>query len=182
MEQQGDSSSDGFEWDGSGTMNFYSNKGFTLIELLVSMVISMILLAGLYTNFIMQSRVQNAQAGRSESSEDIQIVSQIMRREIRMAQAAGFVCAGSVVTYVDVDGFTGSFEYQKTGHRSDEICWDRPNDATGCQEMARNLDSVNGMQLSFAGGVCQVTLLGSYEDHTHTVKTWTTVFKVAPRN
>jgi len=164
-------------------MSIHSIKGFTLIELLVSMVIAMILLAGLYSNFIMQSRVQNAQAERTASSEDVQIASQIMQREIRMAQSlASSDCTGKVISYTDVDGNPGSFEYQKTGHRADEICWDRPNDAGGCQEMIRNLDDTSGMQLSFSGGACQVTLLGSYDDHTHAAKTWTTVFKVAPRN
>ena len=62
-----------------------SQQGFTLVELMVSLVVAMVILAGLYSNFIMQSRVQASQSSTVESVEDLRLAAQVMETPLRTA-------------------------------------------------------------------------------------------------
>lgn len=153
--------------------------GFTLVELLIALVIGMVLLAGLYSNFILQSRVQNAQAERVTSSEDLQIAAQLMQKELRLASSIAWDGTNKVITYTTVDSATGYFKFKHLG--TDTLDWKRPGTAT-YQELVRGLDATSGLSVVQGGSVWTITLTGKYEDHNRNDQTWQIAFKVWPRN
>ncbi len=59
--------------------------GFTLVELLVGILLSGIVLAGLYSVFISQERAFSAQERVAEMNQNIRAAMDLMTREIRMA-------------------------------------------------------------------------------------------------
>lgn len=60
-------------------------NGFTLIELLAGIVISLILLAGLYSVFFSQQTAFSAQEQVAEMNQNIRAALDLMTREIRLA-------------------------------------------------------------------------------------------------
>ncbi|MES0371426.1 MAG: prepilin-type N-terminal cleavage/methylation domain-containing protein [Mariprofundaceae bacterium] len=166
-------------------MNINKQNGFTLIELLIALVIGMILMAGLYSNFILQSQVQKNQASKSVTAEDLQIAAQIMQRELRMAQT--ITLAGTRLQYTDVDGNSGSFWYNHGAPLiNGTICWDQPPGNGACvtaEEMIRGLDTATGMTVTTVGSVFTITLTGTYIDmRDKQDTTFDLVFSVARRN
>jgi type IV pilus assembly protein PilW len=77
------------------------NKGFTLIELMVSMVLSMTVLAAVYSFYKVQARNLKVQENRQEGMEYARGVLDLMAREIRNAgynptkATSGTNCAGT---------------------------------------------------------------------------------------
>ncbi len=59
--------------------------GFTLVELLVGILLSGIVLAGLYSIFISQQRAFSAQERVAEMNQNIRAAMDLMTREIRLA-------------------------------------------------------------------------------------------------
>jgi len=167
--------------------------GFTLIELLVAMTISLVLLAGLYSNFILQSRIQNEQAHRSTLAEDLQLAANIMQRELRMAQAGSIAVDtsnGTKLSYTDVDGNSGFFWYNHPATSSGllgagTICWDDPPDDGACdgnEEHVRGLKQTDGMTVTQNGSVWRITFIGEYQDHNGQARDIRVQFDVSPRN
>lgn len=62
-----------------------TNGGFTLVELLAGILISGIVLTGLYSVFISQERAFSAQERVAEMNQNIRAAMDLMTREIRMA-------------------------------------------------------------------------------------------------
>lgn len=173
-------------------------QGFTLVELLVSMVVAMVLLAGLYGNFIMQSRVQNAQSEVVESAEDLRLAAQIMQGELRLAEATCWDAGNSALVYKTLGSpdlsVCNSAALASTAHgffrdNGGAVCWDRPNDGSGCQELVSNLNAATGLVVTPATnnvadliGVRTVTLMSTYKDHLKQNKDWSVSFDILPRN
>ncbi len=159
-------------------------RGFTLIELMVALFIGLLLMAGIYSNFIMQSSVQSMQANVTERMEDLYLASHIMQRELRTAATVDLGTTNEI-NYTDVDGNAGVFRYTPA---TGKICWDLPGDAAsvGCQELIRDLDTSSGMVVTSSGSggntIYTVTLNAVYEDKDHVQRTVNISFKVWPRN
>jgi len=156
--------------------------GFTLIELMVSLLIGMVLMAGIYMNFIMQSKVQTMQADITERMQDLYIASLIMQSQLRTSTAMDTTTANEI-QYDDVNGNAGIFRYTPSAGK---ICWDIPNNASGCQELIRNLDTSTGLQFSPAATgtdrLYTITLNAAYTDNRGNAQTLGFTFKIWPRN
>lgn len=156
--------------------------GFTLIELMVSLLIGMVLMAGIYTNFIMQSRVQTMQSDITDNMGDLYLASTIMLSQLRTSTAIDTTTANEIA-YDDVNGDAGIFRYTPS---SGTICWDIPNNGTGCQELMRNLDTSSGLSFTPADTgtdkLYTVTLNSTYTDNKGDTQTLGFSFKVWPRN
>ena len=61
------------------------DRGFTLVEVLVAIVITLLLLSGVYTSFISQQEVYSAQQGVADMQQNLRGSTYLMQREIRMA-------------------------------------------------------------------------------------------------
>jgi prepilin-type N-terminal cleavage/methylation domain-containing protein len=80
------------------------NRGVTLIELLIALVISGILIAGLYRGFIGQQKTYTVQEQVTDMQQNVRVAINKMMREIRMA---GFGKVGDVLSQPGgVNGFT----------------------------------------------------------------------------
>jgi len=177
-------------------------QGFTLIELMISMLIASVILLGLYSSFILQSRVQDEQATQSLAMEDIQLAAQIMQRELKMAQANSIAWAANRLQYTDVDGNSGSFWYNfpVTGGGSlgpGTICWDQPPGngiCNGNEELIRGLATGpvpngmtvvlnnNGTAADSTDDIWTITLTASYLNQAKQIETMPLVFNVWARN
>jgi len=121
-----------------------NQHGFTMMEMIISMAIGLVLMGGIYSNFILQSKVQNFQSSLTDVTQDLTLVSQVMFQELKSARAGSLVYTPgvpAVLAYVDKDGSPGEFRYQSL--RPDEVCWVRPT-FVRCEEVIRDL-STNGI-------------------------------------
>ncbi|OIO68610.1 MAG: hypothetical protein AUJ57_09945 [Zetaproteobacteria bacterium CG1_02_53_45] len=85
------------------------------------------------------------------------------------------------LTYQDLDGNTGVFQYQRTA--SDRIYWLRPDPCVSqFEELMRDLDVNTGMQVAIAGGVLTVSLTSSYITEGKKSSSLSLTFKTWPRN
>lgn len=84
-------------------MRFKKERGLTLIELLVALVISVLLIAGLYRTFIGQQKTYSVQEQIVDMQQNIRAAIHRMMTEIRMA---GF---GNVSMVLPVTFTTGTF-------------------------------------------------------------------------
>ena len=67
-------------------LNFFKkSKGVTLIELLIAMLISAILIAGIYRTFIHQQKTYTTQEQVADMQQNVRVAINRMTREIRMA-------------------------------------------------------------------------------------------------
>ena len=71
----------------SNSMHQSTQRGFTLVEVLISMGIAMVLLAGMTSVFVSQTRVANMMNGKTEAMGDLFLASQIMQSELRGAKS-----------------------------------------------------------------------------------------------
>ena len=96
-------------------------KGVTLIELLVVLVISGIVIGGVYRVFISQTKAYSVQDGVAEIQQDVRGAMEIMVRDIRMAgfQSRTFGSAtiddSPIVTPLSNNSITVNYEYSPTG-------------------------------------------------------------------
>lgn len=178
------------------------SRGFTLVELLVSMVIVMIILAGLYSNVLMQSRVQASQASTVDSVEDLRIASQIMATQLRLASNICWDSGNSRLVYQPLgaavtltasncgtlDTSWGAFQFSSgTTATGGTVCWDRPNVGGGCQEVLRGLDSATGFSVSPTSNasltaIRTLNLVSQYKSVDRTNRDLEITFNVLPRN
>ena len=63
----------------------FNQKGFSLMELLVALVISALVIAGIYKLFIFQSRAYTVQGQAVEVQQNIRMAMEILLRDLRMA-------------------------------------------------------------------------------------------------
>jgi len=156
--------------------------GFTLIEMMVALIIGLILMAGIYSNFIMQSRVQTMQSDVTERMEDLYLASHIMQGELRVSGSIDIATANEI-NYTDLEGFAGVFRYTPA---DGDICWDSPTAGGGCQELIRNMDTSTGLVRTSSGSgtstIYTITLNAAYLDNDHNPQTVGLTFKIWPRN
>lgn len=88
------------------THHFFKNKeGFTLVELMITLVISGIVVAAIYSAYIVQQRSYTAQDAVAEMQQNIRAAMMLMGRDIRMAGyrpvdgAFGFVGMGGAENF-----------------------------------------------------------------------------------
>jgi len=184
--------------------------GFTLIELLLSLALALILLAGMGLIFVKNTRLATAVADRGARMGDLYLASQIMQKELRASKNLSnppypsdlasrgvslpanyptsfpslpyWDATSKTMTYQDVDGNTGIFQYQRNSN--DRIYWLRADASTSnFQELIRDLDAMEGMSASVsAAGVWTITLKAAYKSDTGQNRTLSLSFKVWPRN
>lgn len=175
-------------------------EGFTLIELLVTMVIALVILAGLYSNFIMQSRVQASQASTVDAVEDLRLASHIMADQLRLASNLCWDATNSRLVYQPLGAATmascttldpswGAFSFDSSASTGGRLWWIQPNPGAASpspkQEMLRGLDPTNGFSVT-GGGVSNalrtVTLISQYKNIDRQNKNLQLRFDVKPRN
>lgn len=173
-------------------------RGFTLLELMVSMVMGLIIIAGITAMFLSYSRASNAVSSRTERMGDLYLATQVMLAEMRGGRDICWDGTNSRIIYqpldsvvalgacTTVDATNGSFELKPADPGNDKptpyACWDRPEMADGCQELIRDLGTTNGMTATLASNVWTVTVNSSYSDEEHKGKNMTISFTVWPRN
>lgn len=180
------------------------SQGFTLVELLVTMAIAMVILAGLYSNFLLQSRVQARQASTVDALEDLRLASQIMSTQLRLASNICWDATNKRIIYQPlgatvmtsaacnagtVDLSWGTFQFKSgTAATGGTLCWDRPNTAnTNCDQMMQGLNSSSGFQVSPTSNsnlqaLRSLTLKGQYKSVDRQSKDLQIGFDVQPRN
>ena len=177
-----------------------TQAGFTLIELMVSLVVAMVILAGLYSNFIMQSRVQASQSSTVEAVEDLRLAAQIMGTQLRMAtnicwdatnglvyQPLGAVTMTGCAT---LDPSWGAFSFDSSASTGGRLWWRLPNPGASApsnrQEVLRGLDPTNGFQATTSnadlGALRTITLVSRYQNADRQDKNLSISFDVLPRN
>lgn len=129
-----------------------NQNGFTMVEMIIAMAIGLVLMGGIYSNFMLQTKVQNFQSSLTDVTQDLTLVGQVMFQELKSAKAGSLIYTvgppNSVLQYTDKDGNIGSFKYQAlagVGTKylgKDSLCWQRPLYAR-CEEVMRGL-SING--------------------------------------
>jgi len=188
--------------------NVESVRGFTLIELMVSMVMSLIILAGIISVFISDSRTHLAVVSKAELLADVGLASSIIKSELRQSQNICWLPASKILVYQPLDSTTvvsaaacavppagvasqnGAFKLVAAGaggcstSSTPCVCWDRPNQGGGCQEMLRNVLPLTGLDASqgVVNKVWSVTLTGTYMNQSHNLISTQSLFKVWARN
>jgi len=176
-------------------------KGFTLVEILITLAIGMIILAGMSAVFVSQTRVASMMNGKTAALGDLFLASQIMQSELRSAKSTCWNAANSKLLYQPLDStvplvaacnvldaMNGSFEVRTTGGAGNRICWDRPNDATNCQELLRDLMAPiltvtpTGNTTSEMTGLRHIVVNAAYSDADRNVRGLGISFKIWPRN
>lgn len=206
-------------------------NGFTLIEMMVSMVMALILLAGITAVFISNNKAASAVSSRTERMSDLYLASQVMQAGLRGSVAVtspspafpadllsggrkpAILCgapndksvslpsgyptsfpyypywdaASKTLTYQDIDGNIGIFQYQRTAN--DRIYWLRPDPCVyKFEELIRDLDTgdpgtVNGMTVKIsASNVLTITLNSAFKNENRKDKTMSLSFNVWARN
>ncbi len=163
-------------------------RGFTLIELLIGMAIGLVILAGIVAMFLSGVNASRSEASRADRMADLYLASQIMQTELKLAKNLCWNAAKRQIIYQPLEssqplGGCGLVAASHGGFRHEparkRICWDRPGENDGCQELIRGID---GFVVSQSGGVWTLRLQGSYIDADHKSKPLEVMFKVWPRN
>lgn len=76
----------------SGNHNHLRQKGLTLIELLISMVVMLLIMAGLVSAFISHNSISSAEAARMEVQQDLRVAVDRLKNVLRNA---GYGCHAS---------------------------------------------------------------------------------------
>jgi prepilin-type N-terminal cleavage/methylation domain-containing protein len=172
--------------------------GFTLIELMVTMVMGLIILAGITAMFLSYSKTSIAVSSRTERMGDMYLATQIMHAELRVGKDICWDGTNSRIVYqtqdslvalgacTSVDASNGSFELKPADSGNNKptpyVCWNRPEMGGGCQELIRDLDTTTGMTVSVSSGVWTVTLNATHSDEERKSKNMSMSFKTWPRN
>jgi len=132
-----------------------------MVEMIIAMAIGLVLMGGIYSNFMLQTKVQNFQSSFTDVTQDLTLVGQVMFKELKSAQR-GTITFGQnpppawVLMYTDKDGNVGSFEYQQGAgaltssfQGADVLCWRSPTTTVSppvgaCDEVMREL-SINAL-------------------------------------
>jgi len=153
-------------------------KGFTLIEVMVTMVIALVILAGMSSLFISQTKTAQVLNQKSEVMNDLFLASQIMQQELRGAKAICWESGSSnkriryqplsspngTPAEVSANKLTsactknsvrnGFFQIRPKNNTSKPtpyICWDRQGGNVPqirCEEMLRGMKANVGMTIS----------------------------------
>lgn len=182
-----------------------NSRGFTLIEILVSMVIALVLLAGVVGVFVSQHKSANMVQDKTDRLSDLFLASQMMQAELRQAQAVCWDATNKKIVYQPLDSNTnavtdpcsatphqdnGSFEFREADGNSDTpyVCWNRAGkDGDFCRVLIQDMKSSTGLQVSPAsnadlGAVRKVTLTARSQDFERVDQDVSLEFDVWPRN
>jgi len=166
-------------------------RGFTLVELLVAMAIGLVILAGIISLYVSGINSNRAEMSRTERMSDLYLAAQIMQSELKTARDICWDAANKQLIYQPLDSAAtlngcnnvaasnGAFRLEAKKQR---ICWDRPDEGDGCQEMVRDMDATAGLVASLSGGVWDIRLKSTYTGKDHTTKSLELGFKLWPRN
>lgn len=141
-----------------------SNKGFSLIEMMVALAVTSILLAGIYTTYMMQLKSHLTQQLVVEMQQSMRGSMQLMEREIRMAgydpanAGAGIVImqANQFRFTMDLDGdgnITGTNEDVRYSINAAGSLGRETGGAGGLQPLAEFTDALNFVYLDGSGNV-----------------------------
>lgn len=135
-------------------MSMQQQEGFTLVEMIIAMAIGLVLMGGIYSNFMLQTKVQNFQSSVTDVTQDLTLVSQVIFKELKSAEKGSLIYTPGppgVLQYTNRDGILGYFKYQAlagagtTYLGKDGLCWIKPKIPTPrCEEVMRGL-SINGI-------------------------------------
>lgn len=92
----------------------FNNKGITLIELLVVLVISGVVLAGIYRIFIAQSKAYTVQDQVAEVQQNVRSAMEILVRDLRMAGCdddSNTITVNDPIPFKGDNAITVSYEY-----------------------------------------------------------------------
>jgi len=176
--------------------------GFTLIEVMITMVVALVILAGMSSLFVSQSKTSQVLSQKSEVMNNLFLVSQIMQAELRGAKAICWHPGSKRLRYQPLESSSnltaactsnnsknGAFRLKPQGGKpSPYICWNRPKKNDNCKEMVRDMKATTGLTVTPGGGVANlevvrtITLTGQYKDRGHQTKDLKLSFKVWPRN
>ncbi|MDX8380886.1 MAG: type II secretion system protein [Ghiorsea sp.] len=182
-------------------------QGFTLIEVMITMVIALVVLGGMSSLFVAQTRTANMLNQKSQAMNDLFLASQMMQFELRKAKAICWSSVNKTIYYQPLtssiaDNLTaacnapavtaaanGSFQGRAptVDIPSSYICWDRPNDNGNCQELLRGMNPATGVVVTPPNtadlqAVRTVTLTSQYMGKNNNIKDLSLSFKVWPRN
>ena len=188
-----------------------AEAGFTLIEMLIGMAIGLILLAGLTMIFVSLNDSSRAVTSRTELMGDLYLASQVMQSELRqslsselstntvatdltargVASISGYPstfatlphwdATTKTITYQDLDGNVGIFQYQRTSN--DRIYWLRPDSSVSTfAELIRDLNTSAGLTVTTAGDVMTVKLSSTFTNEEKQSRDLDITFKTRPRN
>jgi len=176
-------------------------RGFTLIEMMISMAMGLMILAGIAAVFVSYGKTSTAVSSRTERMGDLYLASQIMQAELRMGQDICQDTSGTNYRIIyqpldsdealgactSVHADNGSFELKPADSGNDKptpyVCWDRPLESDGCQELIRDLATTNGMVAApSSSSMWTVTINSSYTNEEQSSENMTLSFNVWPRN
>ncbi|MDQ6973738.1 MAG: prepilin-type N-terminal cleavage/methylation domain-containing protein [Mariprofundaceae bacterium] len=177
-------------------------QGFTLIELLITTAIGLVIMAGMTSVFVSQTRTATMLKNKTEAMGDLFLASQIMQSELRGAKR---ICwnGTNILSYQPIDSNTscvagvnaanGSFEIRPVNatHPTPYICWARPNNRSGCQELLRGLPVAGALTVAMIAPAPVVPplpityvidLQSNFTGQANQAKTLGLTFKVWARN
>ncbi|RMH61865.1 MAG: hypothetical protein D6678_02185 [Zetaproteobacteria bacterium] len=167
-------------------------RGYTLVELLVAMLAGVVILGGIVLVYVSAAGSGRAEIARNERMGDLYLASQIMQGELRTAQGICWNATNAELIYQPLDSTSvlptgcdsvasanGAFRLDAAQNR---ICWDRPSLAGGCQELIRDLDGANGLQVAQSASTWTISLQGRYIGKDRQPRTISLSFKVRRRN
>jgi len=145
-------------------------QGFTLLEMMITMGISLVIMAGMMSVFVSQTRTATMLKDKTEAMGDLFLASQIMQSEMRSSKAICWDAATSTLVYQPIDSNVsifpcgsaapenGSFQYKTNTATDWRIMWKRykaPATATSlaragtrADELIRGLPPVGGIQVT----------------------------------
>ncbi len=179
-------------------------RGFTLVELLVSLTIGMIVVGGVVATFVSQSKVQNAEKNKTELLGDLQLATQLMRSELRMAKDV-YVDCSNMIFYQPLDSYSdfppsscsnsalkwnnGLFEYRSPSRCSGTtpcIYWNRPGTSSSApinaQELMRNIKSSGLTATKDTYGVVRIDIYAQFQGVDRTAHDIHSRMTIWPRN
>jgi len=181
--------------------------GFTLIEVLISMVIALVILAGMSSLFVSQSRTSQVLSQKSEVMNDLFLATQIMQAELRGAKAicwhsgtkrlryqpltsakdldAGCTQAGWILSDKKANAFFKS--NAKGAKPTPYISWKKVGNVNALELIRGMKSGSQGITVAPAGNgdlqaVRTITLTALYKDRERRTQELSLSFKVWPRN
>ncbi len=155
-----------------------SNYGFTLIELLISMVISMIIITGIYSAYRTQEKSQIVQSQVIKMQQSLRSLMTFLSSEIRLAGYNPEESEGIGIVQADIAGIIFTCDKNGDGDTDDDNEYieyaledgaDSDNDGqvdSGVSSLCRNTDDTTTDLQPLADNIVAVEFLYVLEDDT----------------
>lgn len=183
--------------------DYPKQSGFTLIELMVTMVVAMIVMAGMSSLFVSQTRTAQVLNKKSEAMNDLFLAAQLMQTELRGAKAICWNKKKKWILYQPLSSAdnlsdtctqatnnNGYFRIMPRNKNKKKptpyINWKRVQKKKNV-ELIRNMAAKVGITVAPAGNadlraVRTITLISQYRDKERALQNLSLTFKVWPRN